>query len=276
MINSVISDELDLIESWDEIIENFQNFNSSIEISNSVAQERLERFFHWYYFPLLDIFAPSKFLGYKGMTLFTYKGEGDGRETQPALKKYFIKLDRDSQKYNELFTKLKIFLKSMGKEVSKKTTSGSGGIYIPKIEYDTKLLINQELLDKVTKDMDSMEEENNGTFSEGSKKERLVRIYERNPALRAKAIEIHGFTCQVCDFNFGKSYGKHGENYIEVHHITPLSALIKEKEINPKTDLAVLCSNCHRMIHRDKNNPLNIVDLRNLLNKSMAQVHEND
>lgn len=275
MKNSVISDELDLIESWDEIIENFQNF-SSIEKSNSVARKRLNKFFHWYYLPSRKIFAPSKFLGFKGMTLPTYKGKDTATSTQKALKKYFIKLDRNSQEYNLLLIELKDFLKSMGKEVSKKTTSGSGGIYIPKYEYDNKLLINQELLDQVTKDMDSMDEENNETFSEGSKKERLVSIYERKPALRAKAIEIHGFTCQVCDFNFGKSYGKHGENYIEVHHITPLSVLIKEKEINPKTDLAVLCSNCHRMIHRDKNNPLNIVDLRNLLNKNMAQVHEND
>ena len=263
-----------LIESWEEIIENFQNFNSSIEMSNSVAHDRLNKFYHWYYLPSLDIFAPSKFLGYKGMTLFTYKGKGTGTRTKQALKKYFIKLDHNSQEYNLLLTKLKAFLKSMGKEVSKKTISGSGGIYIPKNEYDIKFLINQQLLNQVTKDIDSINEENNESFIEGSKKERLVSIYERKPSLRAKAIEIHGFNCQVCGFNFGKSYGKHGENYIEVHHITPLSALITEKEIGPINDLTVLCSNCHRMIHRDKNNLLNIVDLRNLLNQSMADNKE--
>lgn len=254
-----------VIESWEEIIDNFQNFNSSIETSNSVALYRLNQFYHWYYLPSLDIFAPSKFLGYKGMTLFSYKGEGTGTRTQQVLTKYFIKLDRNSKEYNSLLTKLKSFLKSMDKEISKKTISGSGGIYIPKNEYDVKLLINQQLLNQVTKDIDSIYEENNESFIEGSKKERLVSIYERNPSLRAKAIEIHGFTCQVCGFNFEKSYGKHGENYIEVHHIKPLSTLIKEKEIDPKNDIAVLCSNCHRMVHRDKNNVLSLVDLRNLL-----------
>ncbi|HPS87279.1 MAG TPA: HNH endonuclease [Spirochaetota bacterium] len=258
---------LTVIESWEEVIENFQNFNASLETSDSKAKERLSRFFHWYYLPSLETFAPGKFLGYQGMTLSAYEGEGSGSESQQVLKKYFIKLERDSQEYNLLHKKLESFMKSMGKQISMKTISGTGGIYIPKSELDSKLIIDQKLLNQVTKDIDSINNENNESFVEGDKKEKLISFYERNPSLRAKAIEIHGLSCQVCNFNFEESYGSLGENYIEVHHLTPMSSLVSEKEIDPEKDLAVLCSNCHRMIHRVRNNILSPDDLKNLLNK---------
>ena len=40
-------------------------------------------------------------------------------------------------------------------------------------------------------------------------------------------------------------------NYIEAHHLTPLHALSGEGPVltNPETDFAVLCANCHKMIH---------------------------
>lgn len=129
MTKSLILEE---IEIWDEIIENFESFNSSIKTSPSVARDRLSSFYHWYYLPSDEIFAPSKFLGYKGMTLSRYEGEGTGAETQKALNPYFIKLDRESTEYDSLLTKLEAFLESMGKKISKRTTSGSGGIHIPK------------------------------------------------------------------------------------------------------------------------------------------------
>lgn len=139
MNNSV--DGFDLIENCDDILETSGKFNRS-EISRSKTQKLLNMFFHWYYLPNSDIFVPSKFLGYKRMDLFIYsdnKKKLDGRKTQLALKKYFIKLDRDSKEYNILLPKLKTFLESMDKDVSKKTTTGSGGIYIPKGGICTKL-----------------------------------------------------------------------------------------------------------------------------------------
>lgn len=55
--------------------------------------------------------------------------------------------------------------------------------------------------------------------------------------------------CEVCDFDFGTQYGKSGENYIEAHHIVPLSQITGIHEIKP-TDFRMLCSNCHSIIHR--------------------------
>ncbi len=100
------------VETWEEIVENFQNFNSSIETENTIVSIRLSQFYHWYYLPELDYFAPSKFLGYKNMTIFSYRGEGSGGITQKALEPYFKKLNKKSKKFNELYLKLFFFIKN--------------------------------------------------------------------------------------------------------------------------------------------------------------------
>ena len=259
------------ISTWEDVIINFQHFNSSIETSKSIAYDRLSSYYHWYYLPSLNIFAPSKFIGYKNMTLFSYKGDGSGTDTQKALSPFFKKLDKNSNEYKGLLIELEQFFGNMEKTISKKVTEGTGGIYIPKIEYNDKLILNQDLLNQITKDLNSNEEENDTTFTEGgNKKERLVSYYERKPSLRIKAIEIHGFTCKVCGFNFEKYYGIHGANYIEVHHIKPISQLIDEEQIDPKHDLIVLCANCHRMVHRNKNNVLTTDELKTSVENNLV------
>ncbi len=58
-------------------------------------------------------------------------------------------------------------------------------------------------------------------------------------------------TCEVCDFDFRERYGQRGEGYCEVHHIRPLSTR-RASTKTKLTDLAIVCSNCHRMLHRGK------------------------
>ena len=93
-------------------------------------------------------------------------------------------------------------------------------------------------------------------FSEGEILTRLHKYKERNPKLvKRKKDSIYQKTgvllCEACDFNFGEVYGELGDGYIECHHIVPLSSL----EPNTQTklsDLALVCANCHRMLHRRK------------------------
>lgn len=56
--------------------------------------------------------------------------------------------------------------------------------------------------------------------------------------------------CEVCGFDFQETYGEPGEGFCEVHHRVPLSSVQGERITN-LSDLAVVCSNCHRMLHRD-------------------------
>ncbi|MCB1275995.1 HNH endonuclease [Prosthecobacter sp.] len=54
--------------------------------------------------------------------------------------------------------------------------------------------------------------------------------------------------CSVCGFDFRQFYGEIGEGFCEVHHLCPLAIAGKEVQTH-LDDLAIVCSNCHRMIH---------------------------
>lgn len=57
--------------------------------------------------------------------------------------------------------------------------------------------------------------------------------------------------CEVCAFNFEECYGALANNIIDVHHTRPLHTLHEGEKTRLKY-LALLCSNCHRMIHSSK------------------------
>ncbi len=116
--------------------------------------------------------------------------------------------------------------------------------------------------------LDDMELENTENFIvelDGGKKEIYTTRYERNPKLRSEAKKIHGYSCKACGFNFEEKYGELGNEYIEVHHKKPLSYVNEEVLVNPKTDLVVLCSNCHKMIHRKRNLILTVEELKRIV-----------
>lgn len=80
---------------------------------------------------------------------------------------------------------------------------------------------------------------------------RTHKRLERKAKLAKDAKKYHGYTCQACGFNFEKIYGSIGRNFIEAHHLKSLWTMKGTKvELDPRTDFAVLCPNCHRMIHR--------------------------
>lgn len=89
---------------------------------------------------------------------------------------------------------------------------------------------------------------------EGSILLRVHQRYERNTRLIAakKAValaETGDLLCEVCGFSFVKAYGEQGHGFIECHHAIPLSRL--KKQVRTRlADLALVCANCHRMLHR--------------------------
>ncbi|MFJ7976656.1 HNH endonuclease [Peribacillus sp. NPDC096379] len=66
-------------------------------------------------------------------------------------------------------------------------------------------------------------------------------------------------------FNFEEVYGARGKNYIEVHHIKPLSTLEEEMGVGTEKDLVPVCANCHRMIPRRKDEVLTVEQLKLLI-----------
>ena len=120
--------------------------------------------------------------------------------------------------------------------------------------------------DYIEDDRSEIERGRNLSLSE-KKQYRIHRIIEGR-ANTAKVKKHHGYCCQVCDFNFQKVYGDLGIEYIEAHHLVPYSRLEhgKSRNLNIDRDFAVLCANCHRMIHRMES-PADIEGLKKILNK---------
>lgn len=86
----------------------------------------------------------------------------------------------------------------------------------------------------------------------GTLQERDREIHQRNPKLRQLCIEAYGseYKCLVCGINFVERYGEIGKEFIEVHHLNPISETDGKHEVDPAKELIPLCSNCHSMIHR--------------------------
>jgi hypothetical protein len=68
--------------------------------------------------------------------------------------------------------------------------------------------------------------------------------------------------CEVCGFDFGQQYPPSlGEGFIEVHHLSPL--FDRDEPLRTTlADLMMVCSNCHRMIHRSRDADGNLNILR--------------
>lgn len=103
--------------------------------------------------------------------------------------------------------------------------------------------------------------------TEGAVKQVFVNKYERDSKARKACIAHYGCKCKVCGFDFSEAYGLHGEGFIEVHHITPLSTISESYQVDPINDLLPVCSNCHSMLHRGKE-PLSIDELTKLVAKN--------
>jgi predicted HNH restriction endonuclease len=102
------------------------------------------------------------------------------------------------------------------------------------------------------------------TATEGEERLALVRHRRREQKLRAAKLSQFrqkngGLHCEVpgCGFDFEKIYGSLGKDFAHVHHLKSLG----NRESPSETlldDLAIVCANCHAMIHRGgKCRPLN-------------------
>jgi hypothetical protein len=107
-------------------------------------------------------------------------------------------------------------------------------------------------------------------YPEGDPRLRAHVEAERNPALRRLACaywrkRLGTLRCIVCGFDFRKVYGSIGEDFIEMHHASPLGAA-KGRRWTKASTLYPLCSNCHRMVHYKRGaHPLKVQQLKAML-----------
>jgi hypothetical protein len=107
-------------------------------------------------------------------------------------------------------------------------------------------------------------------FSEGREIYKLHKSKERSLALvklvKASGLKMDPYLrCEICGFSFKEKYGYMGDGYIEAHHMYPISEL-SEETVTRVEDMILVCSNCHRMLHRRR--PwITIGELHNFLNE---------
>lgn len=104
--------------------------------------------------------------------------------------------------------------------------------------------------------LSAAESEATADYSEAKRRSRERFYFARNPKLVAAAKAKYGYTCQICEFDFAETYGPIGEEYIECHHLNPLSERPEAEQLAETTtsldEVIVVCSNCHRMLHRKR------------------------
>mgnify|MGYP001216674918 CR=1 FL=1 len=114
-------------------------------------------------------------------------------------------------------------------------------------------LINSS--DQINQDID-IDIDNDFESHEGMILSRVHKFRERDQKIirkkKEQILKLFGkLECEGCGFDFKIKYGSRGDGFIECHHIKPVSE-IKENEKTKLIDLIILCSNCHRMVHRSK------------------------
>lgn len=112
-----------------------------------------------------------------------------------------------------------------------------------------ELLVHFDLIPENVKRKQNFSANNQDEFLEGFKKEIKIENSYRSRKLVKLAKEKYGTDCFVCGFSFEQKYGQHGKDFIEIHHLLPIENGTRKSTIE---DVAPVCSNCHRMLHKGK------------------------
>lgn len=105
-----------------------------------------------------------------------------------------------------------------------------------------------ENVDEESPEYDGFEVEARKLFVLHRRRERSLRATKLEAVIR----ENGALVCEVprCGFDFKARYGDLGEGFAHVHHLLPLSQAPKDGRSISLKDLAVVCPNCHAMVHR--------------------------
>lgn len=199
-------------------------------------------------------FAPSRFIGYKKNTLKKHDlnlGK-HGNITNPAITNLLLNKPLPSKK---LESDYKNYCLNLGITPKKTGSFGHERKYWH-LNLDKDFEENLEMT---------------GEFPEGRIVERKHKTRERNSEViqiaKANFKSKHGrLFCEICGFDFLINYGDIGYDFIEAHHTIPVSEMTEGHTTRPE-DIALICSNCHRMLHK-KRPWLSMKDMKEIKNVS--------
>ncbi len=128
----------------------------------------------------------------------------------------------------------------------------AGNVHKPLLTVYMRLIKN-----KSTPVTTSQEQQEMAAF-EGKLRQQFIKHRSREAKKRQEKIDQTlkdkggKLRCEVpgCGFDFQKVYGKLGKGFAVVHHLFPLARGDDDGRETLLKDLAVVCGNCHLMIHR--------------------------
>lgn len=181
-------------------------------------------------------FAPSRFVGYKN----NYAGkinslQLDGRQTN---KRIIEILELPLTTSPSLENQLNLFCNNLNLE---HTSAFNNPVKFWQLNLPTDFNDNNLLT---------------GEFPEGKLVERSHKSRERDSRVIDMAkhnfkIRFGKLYCQICKFDFEEKYGDLGKDFIEGHHTIAVSEMPPGHKTVPD-NIAMLCSNCHRMVHKKR------------------------
>ncbi len=102
------------------------------------------------------------------------------------------------------------------------------------------------------------------TDIEGITTETVALRRTRSERLRRLALARAGGVCEACGHDYSRLLHGRGLRVLQVHHRRQLSLRDRPRRTHLE-DIAVLCANCHLLVHSEPRRPLRVEDLRRML-----------
>jgi 5-methylcytosine-specific restriction endonuclease McrA len=154
---------------------------------------------------------------------------------------------------------------------------GYFGIYDPTLRSSTNR-VNPRLVVRAADFFEDVARAQPGTMERDANREVYPQIEnrkivishqqrERSGYLATERKDYDDYKCQVCGMRFENVYGKeYGEAFAEAHHRIPLHSLSGKVRTRIE-DLATVCANCHRMLHKMEGKRNDVEKLRDIFRK---------
>lgn len=98
---------------------------------------------------------------------------------------------------------------------------------------------------------------------EGAPSDGISSLLERSRFNRSLCLAFHGYDCKACGLNMRKTYRGLKNDFVHVHHLSPMAAAGILKP-DPVRDMVPLCPNCHAVAHL-KNPPYTVDEIKHMI-----------
>lgn len=275
-----------LIESRDDLKKNMENTELLLQSKDIYLRDLIKNGINFVYYKFNgeDRFLPSRYVGYKNISVVRHcearqseANDLDGRKTDKVLSSILGKKESSSKFKNMLDA----FIQKMyGDEYSSNNHKHSFwktniSLKSNAISINESDELNQVCLKELESDCDETSVKNaqiRSLYSSAKKQTKYINYkgkrYSRNSAIRKLALlRADDGKCEACR-DYAPFIDKNGEWFLEVHHIEPLSHGGKDELDN----VAALCPNCHRKMHYASH--LSISGMKSRLNRYLLKANK--